>query len=151
MIRAFFREFRDFAVKGNVLDLAVGVIIGAAFGKIVASATNDILLPPLGRLLGNLDFSSLFMPLDGKEYASLKIAKDAGAPTLNYGVFINNVIDFGIMAFVIFLIVKTANKLKHKAPPASPTTKECAMCCTQIPLKARRCPNCTSEVAEAKA
>ncbi len=146
MIKAFFREFRDFAVKGNVLDLAVGVIIGAAFGKIVASATTDIILPPIGLLVGKVDFKSLFVALDGKTYATLADAQAVKAATINYGLFINNLIDFVIMAFVIFLVVKGANKLKRKAPPADPTTRDCPMCATAIPLKAKRCPHCTSDV-----
>ncbi|MCC6575694.1 MAG: large conductance mechanosensitive channel protein MscL [Planctomycetes bacterium] len=146
-MKAFFREFRDFAVKGNVLDLAVGLIIGAAFTKIVTSATTDVILPPLGLVLGKVDFKALFIALDGKAYATLADAQLAKAATINYGLFINNVIDFVIMAFVVFIVVKAANKLKRKAPLADPTTKECGMCCTQIPLKAKRCPHCTSDVA----
>ena len=142
------KEFKEFAMKGNVLDMAIGVIIGAAFGKIVSSLVGDILMPPIGKLMGNLDFSSLFVALDGKSYASLEAAKSAGAPTINYGVFINTVIDFVIIAFVIFLLVRQINRLKKEAP-AAPTTKECPYCFSQIPLKATRCPACTSEVRAA--
>ena len=143
------KEFKEFAMKGNVLDMAIGVIIGGAFGKIVSSLVGDILMPPIGKLLGNLDFSSLFLALDGKVYASLDAAKAAGAPTVNYGVFINTVIDFVIVAFVIFLLVRQVNRLKKEAPAAAPTTKECPYCMTQIPLKATRCSACTSEVKAA--
>ncbi|HZN54633.1 MAG TPA: large conductance mechanosensitive channel protein MscL [Candidatus Polarisedimenticolaceae bacterium] len=142
------KEFKEFAMKGNVLDMAIGVIIGAGFGKIVSSLVGDILMPPIGKLMGNLDFSSLFVALDGKSYASLEAAKSAGAPTINYGVFINTVIDFVIIAFVIFLLVRQINRLKKEAP-AAPTTKECPYCFSQIPLKATRCPACTSEVRAA--
>ena len=141
------KEFRDFAVRGNVIDLAIGIIIGAAFGRIVTSLVNDIIMPPLGVLLGKVDFSNLFINLSGKAYASLADAKTAGAATINYGLFINTLIDFIIVAFIIFLMVRGINHMK-KAPapaPATPTTKECPFCYTQIPLKATRCPNCTSE------
>ena len=143
------KEFKEFALKGNVVDMAVGIIIGAAFGRIVSSLVNDVLMPPIGKLMGNMDFSSLFLALDGKTYESLAAAKAAGAPTVNYGLFINSVIDFIIVAFVIFLIVKQMNRLKKEAPAAAPTTKECPHCKTQIPLGATRCPNCTSEVRAA--
>jgi large conductance mechanosensitive channel len=143
------KEFKAFALKGNVVDMAIGIIIGAAFGKIVSSLVEDVLMPPIGRLLGNLDFSNLFFALNGHAYDSLKAAKDAGAPTINYGLFINTVIDFVIVAFVIFLIVKQMNRLKNDAPAAAPTTKECPYCLTQIPLKASRCSACTSDVKAA--
>ena len=143
------KEFKEFAMKGNVLDMAIGVIMGGAFGKIVSSLVGDVLMPPIGKAMGNLDFSSLFFSLDGKAYASLAAAKAAGAPTVNYGVFINTVIDFTIVAFVIFLLVKQVNRLKKEAPPAAPTTRECPYCLSQIALKASRCPNCTSEVKAA--
>lgn len=121
-----FKEFKEFAMRGNVLDLAIGVIIGAAFGKIVTSFVGDVLMPPIGLLLGKINFSNLFIPLDGKHYVSLQSAKDAGAPTLNYGLFINSVIDFLIVAFVIFLVVKSLNRLRlKKAQEAAPAlTKE---------------------------
>jgi large conductance mechanosensitive channel len=143
------KEFKEFALKGNVVDMAVGIIIGAAFGRIVSSLVNDVLMPPIGKLMGNMDFSSLFVALDGKHYDSLALAKAAGAPTVNYGLFINSVIDFVIVAFVIFLLVKQMNRLKKEEPAASPTTRECPYCKTQIPLAATRCPHCTSEVRAA--
>jgi large conductance mechanosensitive channel len=143
------KEFKEFALKGNVADMAVGIIIGAAFGKIVSSLVSDVLMPPIGKLAGNLDFSNLFISLNGQAYESLKAAKDAGAPTVNYGLFLNTVIDFIIVAFVIFLIVKQLNRLKKEAPPAAPNTRECPYCLTQIPLKATRCPACTAEVKAA--
>jgi large conductance mechanosensitive channel len=142
------KEFRDFAIKGNVIDLAIGIIIGTAFGRIVTSLVTDIIMPPLGVLLSNVDFSNLYINLSGKAYASLADAKTAGAATINYGLFINNIINFIIVAFVIFLLVRAINRMK-KAPvpaPVAPTTKECPFCYTQIPLKATRCPNCTSEL-----
>ena len=143
------KEFKEFALKGNVVDMAVGIIIGAAFGRIVSSLVNDVLMPPIGKLMGNMDFGGLFLALDGKTYESLTAAKAAGAPTVNYGLFINAVIDFLIVAFVIFLLVKQMNRLKKEAPAAAPSTKECPYCKTQIPLGATRCPNCTSEVRAA--
>ena len=143
------KEFKEFAMKGNVLDMAVGVIIGAAFGKIVTSLVGDILMPPIGRVMGNLDFSSLFIALNGQVYPSLAAAKEAGAPTINYGLFINAVIDFLIVAFVIFLLVRQVNRLRKDAPAAAPTTKACPYCVTQIPLQATRCPACTSEIKAA--
>lgn len=143
------KEFREFAMKGNVVDMAIGVIIGGAFGKIVSSLVNDVLMPPIGRLMGNLDFSNLFLALDGGTYASLKAAKDAGAPTINYGLFVNTVLDFVIVAFVIFMVVKQMNRLKKEAPAATPTTRECPRCLSVMALKATRCPHCTSEVQAA--
>jgi large conductance mechanosensitive channel len=143
------KEFKEFALKGNVADMAVGIIIGAAFGKIVSSLVSDVLMPPIGKLAGNLDFSNLFISLNGQAYESLKAAKDAGAPTVNYGLFLNTVIDFMIVAFVIFLIVKQLNRLKKEAPAAAPNTRECPYCLTQIPLKATRCPACTADVKAA--
>jgi large conductance mechanosensitive channel len=140
------REFKEFALRGSVVDLAIAVILGAAFGKIVTSFTNDIIMPPIGLLLGGVNFTDLFIALDGNQYASLAVAQAAGAPTINYGVFINTIIDFIIVAFVIFLIVKQMNKMKHAPAPAAPTTKECPYCYTQIPIPATRCPNCTSEI-----
>ena len=140
------REFKDFVLRGNVLDLAVAVIIGAAFGKIITSFTNDIIMPPIGMLLGNVNFSDLFISLDGNDYASLAIAQAAGAPTINYGVFINTIIDFLIVAFVIFLVIRSMNRLKKQPAPAAPSTKDCPYCFTQIPIPATRCPNCTSEL-----
>ncbi len=141
------KEFREFAMRGNVVDLAIGVIIGAAFGKIVSSLVNDIIMPPLGLILGRVDFSNLFVSLSGKSYASLAEAKAAGAPTLNYGLFINNVLDFLIVAFAVFLLVRGINKLHHAPAPASPATRPCPYCLTAVPLAATRCPACTSEIA----
>ncbi len=146
------KEFKDFVMRGNVLDLAVAVIIGGAFGKIVTSFVNDVLMPPIGLLLGGVDFANLFVSLDGSHYDSLDAAKAAGAATLNYGVFLNTVIDFIIVAFVIFLIVKAANSIKKPAPaPAAPTTRECPYCFTTIHIEATRCPHCTSELKVTKA
>jgi large conductance mechanosensitive channel len=143
------KEFKEFAMRGNVLDMAIGIIIGAAFGKIISSLVADVLMPPIGRLMGNLDFSNLFFALNGQVYDSLKAAKDAGAPTINYGLFLNTVIDFVIVAFVIFMLVKQMNRLKKEAPAAAPSTKECPYCLSQIPVKATRCLACTSEVKAA--
>jgi large conductance mechanosensitive channel len=140
------KEFKDFIMKGNVIDLAVAVIIGAAFGKIVTSFTNDIIMPIIGMALGKVNFTDLFIALDGKVYASLAVAQAAGAPTINYGVFINTIIDFLIIAFVIFLIIHSMKKLQKAPAPAAPTTKECPYCFTQIPIPATRCPNCTSDL-----
>lgn len=139
------KEFKEFALKGSVLDLAIGVIIGAAFGKIVTSLVNDIIMPPIGLLLGKVDFSSLFWNISGKSYASLADAQAAGAPTINYGIFLNTIIQFIIIAFVIFLIVRQINKLRKPAA-AEPTTRECPHCFTSISKKADRCPNCTSQI-----
>jgi len=143
------QEFKEFIMRGNVMDLAIGIIIGAAFTSIVNSLVKDILMPPIGLLLGGVDFSNLFIALDGGDYASLAAAQEAAAPTLNYGLFINNIINFLIVAFVIFLIVRWVNRLKSKQPAKSeePTTKDCPYCLSTIPLKASRCPYCTSEVS----
>jgi large conductance mechanosensitive channel len=145
------KEFKEFAMRGNVLDMAIGIIIGAAFGKIVTSLVNDVIMPPIGLLLGNVDFSNLFINLTGTPYASLEEAKAAGAATINYGLFINTVLDFIIVAFVIFLLVRQVNRMKREeeAPPAEPTTRDCPYCLSSIPIKATRCPNCTSELAAA--
>jgi large conductance mechanosensitive channel len=140
------KEFREFIARGNVVDLAVGVIIGAAFGKIVASLVNDLIMPPFGLLLGGVNFKDLFISLNGQAYKSLADAQAAGAPTINYGNFINTLIEFIIIAFVIFLLVKGINRLKRPAAAAAATTKECPYCKTSIPLQATRCPNCTSEL-----
>jgi large conductance mechanosensitive channel len=141
-----FKGFREFIMRGNVLDLAVAVIIGAAFGKIVTSVVNDILMPPLGLALKNVDFSNLFFDLSGGHYATLAQAKAAGDATIGYGLFLNHVIDFLIVAFVIFLMIQQANRLKKAPAPADPTTKECPYCRTNIPIAATRCPNCTSSL-----
>jgi large conductance mechanosensitive channel len=143
-----FREFKEFAMRGNVVDLAVGLIIGAAFGKIVTSLVNDIIMPPIGLALGRVDFSNLFLNLSGQPYASLAEARAAGAPTLNYGIFLNTVIDFVIVAFAIFLVIRFINRL-HQAPPVTPTTKACPYCVSVIPLNASRCPQCTSDLRAA--
>jgi large conductance mechanosensitive channel len=140
------KEFREFIARGNVVDLAVGVIIGAAFGAVVTSLVNDIIMPPIGLLLKGVNFKDLFVSLTGAAYPSLAAAQTAGAPTLNYGNFINTIINFLIVAFVIFLLVKGINQMKRPAPAAAPTTKECQYCHTTIPLKATRCPNCTSQL-----
>jgi large conductance mechanosensitive channel len=143
------KEFKTFIARGNVVDLAVGVIIGAAFGKIITSFVNDVLMPPIGLLLGSVNFANLFITLSGGVYATLEEAQAAGAVTINYGVFINTIIDFLIVAFVIFLVVKQVNRLKKPAPPAEPTTKDCPYCLSTIPIKATRCPHCTSELESA--
>ena len=142
------KEFKEFAMKGNVVDLAVGIVIGGAFGKIVSSFVGDILMPPIGLLLGNVDFANLFISLSGKSFSSLQEAKAAGAPTLNYGLFFSTILDFLIVAFAIFLMIKQINRMKREeAPaPAVPVTKECSFCFSVIPLKAMRCPQCTSEL-----
>jgi large conductance mechanosensitive channel len=140
------KEFRDFAMRGNVIDLAVGVIIGGAFGKIITSFVNDVLMPPFGLLLGRVDFSNLFLSLNGQSYKTIADAQAAGAPTLNYGLFLNATIDFLIVAFVIFLFIRMINRMQKPAPAAAPTTKDCPYCFSTIPLKATRCPQCTSEL-----
>ena len=146
-----FKEFREFAMRGNVVDMAVGIVIGAAFGTIVKSFVDDVLMPPIGLLLGNVDFANLFLTLkEGAKaagpYASLAAAKAAGAVTLNLGVFINTVISFLIVAFAVFLVVKGMNKMQRQEAPPPPDTKECSFCLSTIPLKASRCPHCTSQV-----
>ena len=146
------QEFKKFALQGNVLDMAIGIIIGAAFGKIVSSLVADVLMPPIGLLVGKIDFSSLFLNLSGQDYATLVAAKAAGAPTINYGIFLNNILDFVIVAFVIFLLVKQINRLKAKeAPAAAPTTRDCPRCLAPVPLKASRCAHCTSDLQPAAA
>lgn len=141
------KEFRDFAMRGNVVDLAVGIIVGAAFGKIVTSLVNDILMPPIGMLLGKVDFSNLFINLSSRPYASLADAKAAGAATINYGLFVNNIIDLVIVAFAVFLLVRQVNRLTKKPETVVATpTKECPYCASTIALRATRCPQCTSEL-----
>ena len=140
------KEFKEFAMKGNVLDLSIGIIIGTAFGAIVKSLVEDIIMPPIGLLLGNIDFTNLFLDLSGKAFPTLKAAKDAGAATINYGLFVNTVINFIIVAFVIFLLIRQINRMKKQPAPAAPNTKECQYCLSAIPLKATRCPNCTSQL-----
>lgn len=144
------KEFKEFALRGNVLDMAIGVVLGVAFGKIVTSFVEDILMPPLGLVIGKVDFASLFLSLTGRHFDSVAAAKAAGAPTLNYGIFVNNVLNFVIVAFVIFLLVRQVNRFKRQ-PAAAPTTRECPYCCASIPLKATRCGSCTSEVPKAAA
>jgi large conductance mechanosensitive channel len=145
-----FKEFKKFAMRGNVVDMAVGIIIGAAFGAIVKSLVDDLIMPPIGLLLGNVDFANLFIVLKegaiAEPYVSLDAAKKAGAVTLNYGVFINALVSFTIVAFAVFLLVRAVNKLKAGEEEPAPTTKDCEYCFTAIPIKAKRCPHCTSEL-----
>ncbi|OLC94977.1 MAG: large conductance mechanosensitive channel protein MscL [Acidobacteria bacterium] len=141
------KEFKEFAMRGSVVDLAVGVIIGAAFGKIVSSMVEDILMPPIGRLLGHVDFSGLFLNLGDKTYVTLVAAKAAGAPTLNYGLFLNTLINFLIVTFAVFLVVQQVNRwTKKPAVAAAPTTKECPQCAMTIPIAAKRCGHCTTQL-----
>jgi len=144
-----FKEFREFIMRGNVLDLAIGIIIGAAFGKIVTSLVDDIIMPPIGLLLGNVDFKNLYINLSGGNYASLKAAQDAGAATINYGVFFNTLIQFLIIALVLFLIIRTINRLRRPSEPPPPEMMKCPYCLTEIPIGASRCPHCTSELKAA--
>ena len=139
------KEFKEFAMRGNVLDMAVGIIIGAAFGQIVTSFVQDILMPPIGRLLGHVDFSNLFLSLSGVHYDTLAAAKAAGAATVNYGLFLNTVINFLIVAFAVFLLVRQVNRLAAKPAPA-PTIRECPYCLSAVPVKATKCAHCTSEL-----
>jgi large conductance mechanosensitive channel len=140
------KEFKEFAVKGNMIDMAVGIIIGAAFGGVVTSLVKDVIMPPIGLLLGKVDFSGLFINMSGTVYPSLKAAQDAGAATLNYGLFINTVINFLIVAFAVFLLVKQINRLKRAPAPAAPNTKDCPQCLSKIPLNAKKCAFCTSQI-----
>jgi large conductance mechanosensitive channel len=143
------KEFRDFAIKGNILDLAIGVIIGGAFGKVTSSLVNDILMPPIGMLLGRVDFSNIYIPLNGQRYANLAAARAAGAPTLNIGLFVNTLLDFLIMAFAVFIIVREINAVRKRLDKKekAPTTRECPYCVSKVPVKATRCPQCTSMIA----
>jgi large conductance mechanosensitive channel len=147
-----FKEFKEFAIKGNVIDMAVGIIIGAAFGTIVNSLVQDVIMPPIGLLLGNVDFSNIFTVLkEGKvagPYASVAAAKSAGAVTINFGMFVNTIISFILIAFAVFLLVRTINRMRREeeAPLAAPTTRECSYCFSKIPIQATRCPQCTSEL-----
>ncbi len=143
------KEFKEFAMRGNVLDMAVGIIIGAAFGRIVSSLVNDVLMPPIGLLMGKVDFSSLFINLSGTPYATLADAKKAGAPVVAYGAFLNTILDFIIVAFVIFLLIRQVNRFKREPAPAPATTKECPYCLSVIPLKATRCGHCTAQLPAA--
>lgn len=143
-----FKEFKEFAMRGNVLDMAVGIIIGGAFGKIVSSFVSDVLMPPVGLLLGGVDFSNFFVNFTGDE-ATLAAAQEAGSVTLNYGVFLNTVLDFLIVVFAIFLLIKQVNRFKKEEPAPDPTTKACPYCLSEIALKAIRCSHCTSELQAA--
>jgi large conductance mechanosensitive channel len=143
------KEFKEFAMRGNVLDMAVGIIVGAGFGKIVTSLVSDVLMPPIGLVLGKMDFSNLFINLTGKDFATLAEAKAAGAATVNYGLFFNTVIDFLIVAFAIFLVIRQVNRMRQPAPAAAPTTRDCPFCFSAVALKATRCPHCTSELKAA--
>jgi large conductance mechanosensitive channel len=140
------KEFKEFVMRGNVVDLAIAVVIGAAFGKIVTSFVEDILMPPIGLALGNVDFSNLFINLSSKDYPSVAAAKAAGAATLNYGIFLNNILNFLIVAFAIFLLIKQINRMQKTAPAAAPTTRDCPHCLSAVPLKATKCAHCTSEL-----
>jgi large conductance mechanosensitive channel len=144
-----FKEFKEFAMRGNVLDMAVGIVIGAAFGRIVTSLVNDVIMPPIGLLLGKVDFSSLFINLSGTPYASLADARKAGAAVIGYGAFLNTILDFVVVAFVIFLLIKQVNRLKRPAEAAPATTRECPYCLSVIPLKASRCAHCTAQLPAA--
>jgi large conductance mechanosensitive channel len=142
-----FKEFKEFAMRGNVIDLAVGVIIGAAFGKIVSSLVDDVLMPPIGKLLHGVDFSTLFIALDSRHFETLADAKRVGVATINYGLFLNTVINFLIVAFCVFILVQQVNRwTKKPAPAAAPTAKECPQCAMTIPIQAKRCPHCTSQI-----
>jgi large conductance mechanosensitive channel len=155
MIQQQLKKFRDFAMKGNVIDMAVGIVIGASFGKIATSLVNDVIMPPIGMLLGRVDFNNLYISLNGKVYESLDAAKKAGAATVNYGAFINNVLDFLIVAFAMFIIVQwyqtMVERLEGPKPAAAPTTKDCPYCLSSIPIAATRCPHCTSQLDQPKA
>jgi large conductance mechanosensitive channel len=140
------KEFKEFVMRGNVVDLAVGVIIGASFGKIVTSFVDDVIMPPIGKLLGHVDFSNLFINLSDKSYPTVAAAKAAGAPTFNYGIFLNNVVNFTIVAFAVFLLIQLISHLR-KTPEAAPTTKDCPQCCMQIPIAAKKCGHCTAQLA----
>jgi large conductance mechanosensitive channel len=140
------KEFRDFVMRGNVVDMAVGIVIGVAFGRIVMSLVNDIIMPPIGLLLQGVDFANLYVALRGGPYASLAAAKAAGAPTINYGVFLNTIIDFIILAFVVFLLIRQLNRMQRPQEAAAPATKECPYCLSTIPLRATRCAYCTAEL-----
>lgn len=140
-----FKEFKEFAVRGSVLDLAVGIVIGAAFGKIVNSLVNDVLMPPIGLVIRHVDFKELFVNLSGASYATIEDAKAHGAPTLNYGVFLNTIFEFVIIAFAIFLVVRAVNRL-HSKEAAAAATQECTFCRMSIPIAATRCPHCTSQL-----
>ncbi|HVH89931.1 MAG TPA: large conductance mechanosensitive channel protein MscL [Candidatus Acidoferrum sp.] len=143
------KEFKEFAMRGSVLDMAVGIVIGAAFGKIIASLVDDIIMPPIGLALGNVDFANLFLNISGKEYSSLAAAKAAGAATINYGVFFNTILSFLIIAFVIFLLIRQVNAMQRPKGAPAPATKDCPHCLSSIAVKATRCPHCTSDLKAA--
>jgi large conductance mechanosensitive channel len=143
------KEFKEFAMRGNVLDMAVGIIIGAAFGQIVTSFVQDVLMPPIGRILGHVDFSNLFVNLSGTHYDTIAAAKAAGAATLNYGLFLNTVINFLIVAFAVFLLVRQVNRLAPRPAPPPPATRDCPYCLSAIPIQATKCAHCTSELRPA--
>jgi large conductance mechanosensitive channel len=143
------KEFKEFAMRGSVLDMAIGIVIGAAFGKIIASLVDDIIMPPIGLALGNVDFANLFLNISGKEYPSLAAAKAAGAATINYGVFFNTILSFLIIAFVIFLLIRQVNAMQRPKVAPAPATKDCPHCFSSIAIKATRCPHCTSELKAA--
>jgi large conductance mechanosensitive channel len=140
------KEFKEFAMKGPVVDLAVGVIIGGAFGKIISSLVDDVIMPPIGKMLGNVDFANLFVNLSAKDYPSVAAAKAAGAATINYGIFFNTILNFLIIAFVLFLIIRQMNAMKKPPPAPAPTTKDCPHCLSAVPLKAIKCAHCTSDL-----
>jgi large conductance mechanosensitive channel len=142
------REFKEFAMRGSMLDLAIGIVLGASFGRIITSVVNDILMPPIGLMLGGLDFANLFIALKGGPYPSVAAAKAAGAPTINYGIFLNTVVDFVLVAAVLFLVIRQVNRLQRR-PDVTPTTKPCPFCLSTVPLKAVRCPYCTSDLKAA--
>jgi large conductance mechanosensitive channel len=143
------KEFKEFALRGNVLDMAIGIILGLAFGRIVTSFVEDLLMPPLGLLLGKVDFSNLFLSLTGAHFDTLAAAKAAGAPTVNYGLFVNHVLNFLIVAFAVFLLIRQVNRFKRQQEAPAPVTRECPYCLSLIPIKATRCGHCTSEVKAA--
>ena len=140
------KEFKEFTFRGNVVDLAVAVIIGAAFGSIITSLVNDVVMPPIGLIIGKVDFKDLFLNLGGQSYSSLAAAKAAAAPVIAYGSFLNTVVNFFIVSFSIFLLIRQINRFQKPAPAAVPATKECSYCCSAVPVKAIRCPHCTSEL-----
>lgn len=144
-----FKEFKEFVNRGNMMDLAIGIIVGFAFGKIITSFVSDILMPPIGLALGKVDFGNLYINLSGGRYDTLKAAKEAGAATINYGLFLGTVVDFLIVAIVIFLVIRQLNRMKRKAEGPAPSTRECAFCLSSIPIKATRCPHCTSDLKPA--
>ncbi|HJU63769.1 MAG TPA: large conductance mechanosensitive channel protein MscL [Candidatus Binatia bacterium] len=140
------REFKEFAMRGNVLDMAIGIVIGVAFGKIIASLVDDIIMPPIGLALGNVDFANLFINLSGKDYPSVAAAKAAGAATINYGIFFNTILNFLIIAFVLFLVIRQVNAMQKPKEAPVATTKECPLCLSVIPIKATRCAHCAADL-----